>query len=122
MGKSYTIQSPPTDFTSLAQIEATEALKEATAAAYAAQQQTQYEFMQVLSDIQTAMNETLTTVPSVTETEEIDWTAEIDAMEAEAYDEIIGLSPEGPSGGTVITSPLLWETEASVVSPLLGGS
>lgn len=121
MGKSYSIQTPPTEFTTLAQLEAAEALEAATTAAYAAQQQTQYEFLQTMSQLQASMEESLSTVPTVTEEEDIDWTSEIDAMEDEAYEEIMGLSPEGPSSGTVITSPLLWETEASVISPLLGG-
>lgn len=123
MGKSYSVASPPpTNFTSLAQLEATQALEEATSAAYMAQQQTQLEFYQMFYEMQAAMQETLTAVPEVTETEEIEWTDTIAAFEAEAYEEIIAMAPEGPSSGTVITSPLLWETEASVISPLLSGS
>lgn len=122
MGKSYKMSSPPpANYTSFAQVQAMEALEDATAAAYVSQQTTQLEFMRMFMELQQSMEESLTTVPAVTETEEIDWTDTIAEFEAEAYAEIIAMAPEGPSSGTVITSPLLWETEATVVSPLLSG-
>lgn len=122
MGKSSGADSPPpASYNTFAQVQAMMALEEATAAAYVSQQTTQLQFMKLFMELQQSMTESLTTVPAVTETEEIDWTDTIAAFEAEAYAEIIAMAPEGPSSGTVITSPLLWETEAAVVSPLLSG-
>lgn len=118
-GKGSVPSPPPSNWSSIAELQMQQQFSDM-------QLQSQLMILQLQQDYEESFNQileesVLPPAPEITEYD-IDWTDKIAEMEQIAYDEISELTEVGVAGGTIITSPLVWEEEPTVISPLLGGS
>lgn len=116
-GKGSVSYPPPANWSSLSEVALKDHLASVERQSQLQMAQMQAAFAAQLSALQEQT--VLPDIPEVSEPEDIDWTSEIDAMEADARVAIEEATSLGASSGTIITSPLVWDTEPTVLSTSL---
>ena len=118
-GKGSIAQPPPSNWTSLAEMQLQRQLADTQTQAQLMIYQMQANYESQLAAL--TQESILPEAPEITEYD-IDWSETIDEMESIAYEEIAKLTEVGPASGTILTSPLVWDEEPNVLSNLLSGS
>lgn len=112
--------APPANWVSLAEYQASTNLNNLRKQAELNMMEMQQEFQRKFEEIQNAY--AAIPAPELTEVEDIDWSEKIDEMEVDARADIEAMASMGSVTSTIITSPLVWESEPTVLSnSLLAG-
>lgn len=118
MGKAApSYSAPPANWTTLAEYQATASLAEIRRQAELDSIRMQLEFQAKFEELQNAY--TAPPAPEITQVEDIDWTDKIAEMEADARVDMAKMTDLGAASGTIITSPLIWDTEPAVLTKSL---